>query len=407
MKHDALRTWIVRASRACFVLLILALPWSIAAMSITAVACAVLTLALWLFRPVPRWPATPVGWPALAWLLALATSAAFALDPSASWGRLGKALFPWLVPLAAFHTPDRDRGRAALKALLISSAVAAVVGTGFFLAAGGSYPARARGPSGHYMTFGGQLLLLVAIATAVSLLSRERRWRWSAGLTAAAGIVALALTFTRSAWLGLAAALVVILGGVRPRWIPAFAALLVAVYLLAPGTYRERLHSAFDPTHPANRERTYMWEAGARMFRDHPITGVGLQDLKPIYARYRSPAAQERAGHLHSVPVQIAATMGTIGIAAFLWLYGSLFVAAAVGLGRDLAAGGVEAGLRLGVLGGLVGFLVAGLFEWNFGDEELLYLLYTVVGLAWSARGAASTWAPAPCAPPPPVRPAP
>jgi hypothetical protein len=29
---------------------------------------------------------------------------------------------------------------------------------------------------------------------------------------------------------------------------------------------------------------------------------------------------------------------------------------------------------------------VAGVFEWNFGDEELLYPLYTLVGLAWAAH---------------------
>jgi len=46
----------------------------------------------------------------------------------------------------------------------------------------------------------------------------------------------------------------------------------------------------------------------------------------------------------------------------------------------------VETGLRVGVLAGLIGFLVAGLFEWNFGDEELLFLLFTLSGLAWSAR---------------------
>ena len=40
----------------------------------------------------------------------------------------------------------------------------------------------------------------------------------------------------------------------------------------------------------------------------------------------------------------------------------------------------------VGVLAGLAGFFVAGLFEWNFGDEELLYLLFTLAGLAWSAR---------------------
>ena len=43
--------------------------------------------------------------------------------------------------------------------------------------------------------------------------------------------------------------------------------------------------------------------------------------------------------------------------------------------------------LRLGVFAALAGFLVAACFEWNFGDEELLYHVYTLAGLAWAARG--------------------
>jgi len=84
------------------------------------------------------------------------------------------------------------------------------------------------------------------------------------------------------------------------------------------------------------------------------------------------------------VYVQIAATMGIVGLAAFGWLYSSLFRATAGdGRLRDRDLGGA---LRLGVTAALAGFLVAGLFEWNFGDEELLYHLYTLVGLAWAAR---------------------
>jgi len=135
-----------------------------------------------------------------------------------------------------------------------------------------------------------------------------------------------------------------------------------------------------------NLERTYMWDAGARMFRDHPWTGVGLQDLRPLYDRYRLPQAHERPGHLHSIYVQIAASMGLIGLAAFVLLYGSLFRTASSGLRAMLRAPDLAAGLRLGVTGALAGFLVAGLFEWNFGDEELLYLLYVLVGTAWAAR---------------------
>jgi hypothetical protein len=58
---------------------------------------------------------------------------------------------------------------------------------------------------------------------------------------------------------------------------------------------------------------------------------------------------------------------------------------------------GVAVGVRLGVIAALAGFLLAGLFEWNAGDEELLYPLYSLVGIAWAARG----WLGAPAEPTP------
>jgi O-antigen ligase len=177
----------------------------------------------------------------------------------------------------------------------------------------------------------------------------------------------------------------------RPRALIALALAAMLLVAIAPRAYRERMLSSFDPayttdvggTHVTNLERTYMWKAGLAMFRDHPLTGVGLEDLHPIYDRYKPPAAREPAGHLHSVYIQIAATMGVVGLAAFAWLYVSLFRTARGGV--SLRSRGLGAGVRLGVIGALAGFLVAGLFEWNFGDEELLDLLYTLVGIAWAA----------------------
>jgi hypothetical protein len=81
--------------------------------------------------------------------------------------------------------------------------------------------------------------------------------------------------------------------------------------------------------------------------------------------------------------IQIAATRGVIGLVAFVWLYLSLF--RTVIAKASPRASGVGAGVRLGVIGALAGFLVAGLFEWNFGDEELMDLLYALVGIAWAS----------------------
>ena len=374
-----------RGAGLAFLLLAAVLPWTIAPMGIATALCGALTLAL-VFRGAP-WPRTPVELAALAWALALLLSAMLAEDRGASLPRLSKALFPALVSLAAFHFRTPRRGHQALLVLLCSSLVASAFGLMRFVQHGASFAARARGPVGHYMTFAGQLLLFTSLAAGVALQARERRWRTLALAVLIVGGAALAATYTRSSWLGLAVALTVAVAVARPRWLPALLGVVVLAVALAPAQYRARLNGMFDPANEWNRERTYMWQAGARIFHDHPLTGVGLQDLHAVYDRYRPPQSRERAGHLHSVPVQIAASMGVIGLVAFVLLYGSLLCAAARGLPAAARAGGLGAGVRLGVTGALAGFLVAGLFEWNFGDEELLYPLYFLTGLAWAAQG--------------------
>lgn len=354
-------------------------------MSITAGLCAACTLLLWARQPA-RLPATPVAWPNLAWFLALVLAAWFAVDRDGSLPRIPKALFPLLVPLAATHARLAERGRRALAVLLASSALASLYGLGLYWARGAAWPARARGAAGHYMTFGGQLLIFVSVAAGIAALARTRRWRWAAAATALVGCATLVPTYTRSAWIGLSVSLGVLCGITRPRWSLALVSILALALVLAPPSYRARALSSFDPHHPSNLERTYMWQAGLAMFRDHPLTGVGLEDLRVVYDRYKPPQARERAGHLHSVPIQIVASMGLVGLVAWILLYGSLFVATLRGLRRTMAGGGIGAGLRAGVTGLLAGFLVAGLFEWNFGDEELLYPLFTLVGMAWAAR---------------------
>ena len=385
-----------RLAAAAFLLLVVALAGPIAPMGITTALAGALTLACLVRGPRRPWPRTPVDAAALGWLAALLIVSAAALDRAGSFPRVAKGFMPLLVGLAAWHTADERRGRRALAVYLVAFALVSALGLGLWVMHGASFASRARGLAGHYMTFGGQLLLFIPVALAIALTARTPRWRWGAAGVALLALAPLAATFTRSAWLGLFVSCAVILGAARPRGLAILAAAGIAAWFLAPGAWGARLHSVADPANLWNRERVFMWEAGLRMFRDHPLTGVGLQDLHSLYDAYRSPESVERAGHLHNAYVQIAASMGLVGLAAFAWLYGSLVRTAWGGLelrvGRGARAergsegGELSAGVRLGVTAALVGFLVAGLFEWNFGDEELLYHLYTLVGIAWASR---------------------
>lgn len=375
---------------AALVLFALVLPWTIAPMNIGFGLCAVAALP-GLRRERARQPWGPLLWPALAWFSALALAALLSDDPQACLKGVAKGLYPLVVgvvALAAREPRDRDR---AVAVLLGSAVLAALFGVALWAAKGATFDFRARGVVGHYMTFAGQLMLFAGLAAGIAAVARSRAWRWGSLAVFAVLGVALVLTQTRSAWIGLLVALATILAFTRPRWLVGLAALLLVALLFGPAALRERALSSFDPHHVTNVERTHMWEAGGRMFREKPLTGLGPRNLKPLYDRYKSPEAREPAGHLHNVIVQIAATTGVVGLLAFIWLYGSMIAMSVRGLGTQLARRDPAAGIRLGVLGALLAFLVAGVFEWNFGDEELLYPLYTLVGLAWAAYGATAT----------------
>ncbi len=377
---------LAKAGAIALLVYVVAITTSIAPMGIATALLGAVTLAL-VATKREAWPRTPVDLAAIGWAIAYLAAAWFAQDRAASLVRLHKLFFPLLVGVVVLRARRRAEAERALATWFAATALVAVFGIGAWVAHGASFEQRARGLSGHYMTFAGQLLLELPLAIAVAVCDRRPRWRLGAGAAALLAVAALGVTFTRSAWIGLVVELAVIAGAVFPLSLVGLALAAAAAYFFAPGAWRERLHSMFDPTHPWNAQRVFMWKAGLRMFHDHPLTGVGLQDLRPLYERYRDPAATEKAGHLHNVFVQIAASMGSLGLAAFAWLYGSFVYCATQGLGAMRRRGGFAFGVRLGVVAALAGFLVAGFFEWNFGDEELLYTLYALVGLAWAARG--------------------
>ena len=134
------------------------------------------------------------------------------------------------------------------------------------------------------------------------------------------------------------------------------------------------------------------------LFRS-PATGVGLQDLAPLLERYRSPEAHERHGHLHNVVIQVAATMGIVGLAALVWLWLGFYRTAGHRWRTPLPRGELDSPLRLAAVAALSGFLVAGLFEWNLGDEELLVFLCVLVGMGYAAGRRAASEGPWPAAP--------
>jgi O-antigen ligase len=231
-----------------------------------------------------------------------------------------------------------------------------------------------------YMTYAG-VIMLVLCATVARLLYYRQQWVWPA-VALPALVVALGFTLTRNAWLG-AAAGVSLLCGIQRRillLIVPLAAVLVIAF--GPQAVRDRVMSSLTGSDPASRDRLVMLQMGTRIVADHPLTGVGPDMIKVVYDEYRPPSAVNLNNpHLHNVPMQIAAERGVPALV--LWL---VFVGlAARDAWRQTLRGPAPAVAAAG-LAAMVSMFVAGLFEYNFGDSEVVMLFLGLITLPFAAR---------------------
>ncbi|MCC6551141.1 MAG: O-antigen ligase family protein [Ignavibacteriaceae bacterium] len=148
---------------------------------------------------------------------------------------------------------------------------------------------------------------------------------------------------------------------------------------------RSRMLRITDPYHLSNYARFEMWKTGWRIFQDHPWFGVGDISLEPYYKAKKSPYLKEIQGHLHNNYVHILAILGGTGFVVFIYMLGLVFLR----LHRSVAAlkgHDFFYPLTLGVIGAFTGFLVSGLTEWNFGDHEIITMVWFFVGLVVAAE---------------------
>jgi O-antigen ligase len=144
-----------------------------------------------------------------------------------------------------------------------------------------------------------------------------------------------------------------------------------------------------------------MARAGGRMIADRPIFGLGPELVKPYYTLYRDPDAPRwRVPHLHNNVIQIAAASGVFAASAYLALLGLFFWRVSALLRVRTAFRGTADGrtvIAAAAFLAVAAASVAGLFEYNFGDKEVLMATLPLLALPFSramSRGAGERSAP-------------
>jgi O-antigen ligase len=322
--------------------------------------------------------------PTMFWLLAAygaatLVSALGSVNPAQSLIDCKQLVLFLIVPLV--YRFARGSVAVSIVTLIISvGAVIALIGIAQYgLFHYDNLGKRPQGPLGHYMTYSG-VLMLVATAAAARLLFRNGDRLWTA-LVMPALLFALAVTLARNAWVGTCVGLAVLFA-LKDRRLLALIPIGIALFVIvAPSNVTLRMYSIFDPTDATNRDRVAMLRYGAEMVRDHPLTGVGPDMVKHVYADYRDAMAVQPINfHLHNVPMQIAAERGLPAL--LVWLAFIIFVT------KDLWRRLRESrhpSLAAGGLAAIAAMLTAGLFEYNFGDSEFLMLFLVLITLPYAA----------------------
>ena len=217
----------------------------------------------------------------------------------------------------------------------------------------------------------------------------KRSWAGALLLVALAGFGgALLLTVTRASWLGcLVSTLIVLLLGVRRRALILMGVLAVPLILAGLFILQQKRNVAFiDQTDQSTTWRETVWREGVNLLVSKPrhlLVGVGMDSIK---GHWRAWGMFDNGripwGHMHSNLLQIALERGVPALVlwlAFLFIY-------ARSLWRSLRKGSqlewMERGILLAALGGLVGFFTSGLVHYNWGDSEVVMVLYMIMGLA-------------------------
>ncbi|HEV2722978.1 MAG TPA: O-antigen ligase family protein [Thermoanaerobaculia bacterium] len=289
-----------------------------------------------------------------------------AFGESALW--LKCLLFP--AALILFRNVPRTR-ELALKTFLVFGVFSSLYGfVQYFVFHQRDLEHRITGPAAHVMTYSG-LMLPVALMFLI-LWVHDLRNLWLLGGTVLTTLTLL-MTFTRSAWLGWLCAVLVVAALKRPRllaWaVPA--GILVITFLPLP--YFARLVSTFDTKQSSNFDRIRMFQGGVEIIKDFPVLGVGPGNMKEVYPLYRKPDAPRfRIPHLHNNLVQLWAERGIVALAAYVVLIALFLRECAKGWGSKYAELGVAV---------TVGLVIAGMFEFNFGDTEVFLTMLDVFAL--------------------------
>jgi probable O-glycosylation ligase (exosortase A-associated) len=375
------------------------LTWDFAYTMQFAAMIAVATLVGLVFtkdrKPVPS---TAEMWLMGVLLACFAFTTPFAWAPDHAWAQLEKVAKIILMTLVTTMLIfGRERIRMLFLVLALSIGFFGVKGGIFTLRTGGGE--MVQGPEGSFIegnTFIGLALnMVIPVLVAIALEEKNRWFRRGLYLAVALSVVSVIFTYSRGAWLGLAAIAPFVIMQLPGKAIKsALVAVIAALIVAAPIVFPDRIFTRADAlinyeTDCSANQRLMSWVVHWNIATTYPLTGAGFNFEESTNGRYLEFGTEKYAhcfdaetSAAHNIYFQI---LGQHGFVTFgLWL--ALLVIVQVKLTRLRKAARLSletswmATYATGLQIGLVGYLVSGAFLSSaYFDLPWLYYALLVI----------------------------
>jgi O-antigen ligase len=340
-----------------------------------------------------------VSYIVVAFMLLAFLTAWFGPNPDLAMRKSMKLFWLLALPIAASCITDSNRLRNLVGAFALGSSVQAAV-----ILIMNPINARAAMSAGEPGTQGadgapdfltslihmgsmtdGQVLMLGLISTfGLYFVARHEKARglgWILLLLVQG--IAFVINFKRGSWI----CLVLVIGLVillSRKWKILFALAIILGGLLAVPAVQVRLGDLTTELSEGKGGRMYMWKVVLpAMQADYPY-GVGFGAMTPELLKEHGELVEPNRNHLHSNFAQSLAEMGYVGLGLFcvLMLWG-LYCGLALYWRSRSSSFEVTACAAVMLLM-LMGLLLNGVIEYNFGDTELLILYGVILGVLCS-----------------------
>ena len=231
--------------------------------------------------------------------------------------------------------------------------------------------------------FGEVLLLLLPLSFALILCARTWWGKMLAVFSTGMGCAAIAMTYSRAAWIGLVVAVLLFLLLWNKKVVPVVILVAMAGTLLLPDTVSNRILSIFSSSDTSTNSRFPYYQAAWLFIQDHPLLGGGLGSdvVRDLIKEGNYFTGADVFVHCHNVYLQVWCETGAVGLLTFV---GGVLWTIRQGI-RAVGSSLCSRQTRLVVIGGvsaLLGEMICGIADYIWNYPRVMLIFWFVAGVA-------------------------